>query len=196
MAGLGLALALGGCNSLPVPIPHIGCTVCSVAHDATYTKDSPDGLLIYGLTVTGTAAPAVAGRASWRLEPADSAFPSRHLVDFPEEMVPGRHYVVVRRVPAGIWSLIAIGWHRDDAAGGRTPAMAGEALAIRVAPGRISYAGDLTVSVSGGQTRLAVTGGGTEARAALAAYPGLTAPLVVAPLHDLRGKPGKKAGGL
>ncbi len=212
---LGLTLALGGCQSLPIPMPDhvplISCTICSVDHDGTYTHADTDGLLVYGLTITGTGNGEIEGRTDWFLQPKDGGFPSRQSIELPDNMVAGRHYLVVRRVPVGVWSLDDIRWNTDTAHG-HTPLMGGRALAVKVAAGTVTYAGDLVVAVAparaggqndnaraGGQndnhghSRLSVGGDARMARAELAFYPGLTAPLTVSPLHDMRGKPKSRA---
>ena len=193
---LGLALALGGCQSLPIPLPDhvplISCTICTVDHDGTYTHADTDGLLVYGLTITGTGSGKIEGRADWFLQPKDGGFPSRQSIELPDNMVAGRHYLVVRRVPVGVWSLDDIRWNTDTAHG-HTPLMGGRALAVKVAAGTVTYAGDLVVAVADGHSRLGVGGDARMARAELAFYPGLTAPLTVAILHDLRGKPKSRA---
>jgi hypothetical protein len=189
-------LVLAGCGMVRLPR---GEASPLEANDAV-TADSPDAVLVYGVTLRQPDAQVsgkVGGDVTWLLEKTDQSFPTMITIAFPDGIQPNRRTTVAWRVPAGTWSVRQVTWHDDSRSGGTLPA-AGHALATTVAAGQVTYAGEIVIESGRQPAELSIGDDAAAARAALAPYAAVTAPLADLPLKDLRtaGEPGRRRPGL
>ena len=168
-------------------------------HDRFDGSDSM-GILAFGLTVDG-AIPETGGSVSWIVDTpkprdddeADPAAAPEFLSDYravtwPKTLKSGRRRLVLWKVQAGTWSLRNA---RIGAGDGSqlTTVLVPHAFATKVQAGRITYAGDITLSTShSAAPMLSLSRDDAFARTALNSYDGVTVPLDFGPLTDLREK--------
>jgi hypothetical protein len=179
LAALLLAtLTLTGCALLLGP-----CSFCAQDTDDTFPAPAEAGaLMAMGVTVIGgPPGQDLDGSLEWIDEELDAATPRDRIMSLPDDLRSGERRLMVWRVPVGVLSLRQATVEDD-----KSPVISPRAVATSFAPGDMVYAGEILIDISHRPATLAFSQATEKTRADLAAYPGLTAPLQLRPLQDLR----------
>lgn len=183
LLSLVLALLLNSCVVMDYLFE---CPECALApDDNALDSDSPDGLLVFGLTVdaTMTSGKPLTGDLGWLLETETDVI--ARSVDFPENLLPGQHRLIVWQVPAGAWSLRHA--HLGQSRGSRlSDILAFNSATTQVHAGHATIIGEIHVKESAGTPILSFSPETNFARKELKTYAKITAPIEENPLGDKR----------
>ena len=184
-----VALSVSGCA---VADFFFGCENCALeADDAELHETDQDALLAFGLTVDARLhhADGLRGGIGWLAE-TDEGLDLRE-VDFPDDLQPGDHRLIVWRVPAGTWSLrhARLGQDRHS----RVSAVISErTLAVPVKAGHVTIIGELHVDGHHKEPILTYDPDPRFVRQELKQYSNIQSPLDEQTLSDIRKHPTSK----
>ena len=183
LLSLVLALLLNSCVVMDYLFD---CPECTLEQDdSALNSDNTDGLLVFGLTVDApmTNGKALTGDIGWLLEDQKEVISRK--VDFPDNLLPGQHRLMVWQVPAGSWSLrhAHLGQSRTNRL---SDIFAFNSASTQVHAGHITIIGEIHIKDVAGIPVLSFTSDPTFARKELKTYSKISAPIEEIPLKDKR----------